>query len=265
MNPNAPVVLQADRKLGETRPFRTELRRRGAKVLMAESLDRAVEIGRSRRPEVVVLDDDLECRPESDPADELRAAFPDAEIILLSSRPDHLNRGIGRGLLYHGLRPLSTSTLIDLVSAALPGRLREATADTAARPMVLCVDDDRGTLNALSRLLAHHGYRVATFVDPRQVLSAIPEIGPDVALLDVVMPELDGRDLSRQIREQYRGLFPIVLHSARASDAERLAGFRYGADYYLPKPCEPHQILDVVDYYADRLDPEEREYLESRL
>ena len=42
-------------------------------------------------------------------------------------------------------------------------------------------------------------------------------------------------------------------------------GFRYGADYYLPKPCEAHQILDVVDYYADRLDREERQFLEGRL
>jgi DNA-binding response OmpR family regulator len=79
------------------------------------------------------------------------------------------------------------------------------------------------------------------------------------------MPGLDGRELSRRIRDQYRGLFPIVMHSAHTSDADRCTSFRHGADYYLPKPCEPHQLLDVVDYYSDRLDAEERSFLESRL
>jgi DNA-binding response OmpR family regulator len=55
------------------------------------------------------------------------------------------------------------------------------------------------------------------------------------------------------------------MHSAKSTDADRIAGFRHGADYYLPKPCEPHQLLDVVDYYADRLDVEERRYIETRL
>ena len=86
-----------------------------------------------------------------------------------------------------------------------------------------------------------------------------------MAIIDVVMPEVDGCELARRIREQYRGMFPIVMHSAKVSDADRWSGFRHGADYYLPKPCEPHQILDVVDYYADHLDAEERQYLESRL
>jgi DNA-binding response OmpR family regulator len=131
--------------------------------------------------------------------------------------------------------------------------------------MVMCVDDDQQTLTSLSRLLNRHGYRVSTFGDPNQVMSAIPEVAPDVAVVDVAMPGMDGRELARRIREQYRGLFPIVIHSARASDADRWAGFRHGADYYLPKPCEPHQLLDVVDYYADRLDAEERQFIEARL
>jgi DNA-binding response OmpR family regulator len=131
--------------------------------------------------------------------------------------------------------------------------------------MVMCVDDDPQTLNSLSRLLHRHGYRVSTFEDPNKVLSAIPDVAPDVAVVDVLMPGLDGRELSRRIRDQYRGLFPIVIHSARATDADRWAGFRHGADYFLPKPCEPHRLLDVVDYYADRLDPEERQFIESRL
>ncbi|MBI3857844.1 MAG: response regulator [Planctomycetes bacterium] len=265
MNQNPPVILQADRRLGETRPFRTELRRRGARVTMAESPENALAIARACAPDVIVLDDDLGNGPSADLAEELQSAYPDAEMILLSSRPEHLNRGIGRGLLYHGLRPLAPSTLIELVSSALEGRLQTPPSAPESSPMILCVDDDRRMLDAVSRLLRRHGYRVSTFADPLRVLNSIPDIGPDLALIDVLMPDLDGRNLSRQIRDRYRGLFPIVMHSAHASDAERVAGFRSGADYFLPKPSEPHQILDVIDYYADRLDPEERTFLESRL
>jgi DNA-binding response OmpR family regulator len=265
MSQQSPVILQADQKLGESRSLRTELRRRGARVLMAETSEKATELAELFPPDVILLDDDLSKGSDSDLAVHFRSAFPEAELILLSSKPENMTRGIGMGLHFHGLRPVSSGTMIDLIASAIPDRLSDAPKAPESSPMVLCVDDDRLTLNSLSRLLHRHGYRVATFEDPRRVLKAIPEIGPDVALLDVIMPDLDGRELSQQIRDQYRGLFPIVMHSAHASDAERLSGFRHGADYYLPKPSEPHRILDVVDYYADRMDAEERQFLEARL
>lgn len=265
MTPTKPVVLHADRKLGETRGFRTELRRRGAIVRMAETAERAVAQALELRPDVLVLDDDLCQEGSVDLLDHFATSCPDAEILLVSSRAEQLNRGLGRGLLFHGLRPISSEMLLELVVDALPGRLSHPSPDPAPSPTVLCIDDDRQTLNSLSRLLERHGYRVCTIQDSREVLPAIPTIGPDMAIIDVVMPEVDGCELARRIREQYRGLFPIVMHSAKVSDADRWSGFRHGADYYLPKPCEPHHILDVVDYYADHLDAEERQFLESRL
>ena len=265
MSQDAPVVLQADRKLGETRQLRTDLRRRGARVLMAETAEQAVKAAMSCPPDVILLDDDLSEGTACDLAEYFRSALPDAEMILLSTRSDQLTRGLGMGLLYHGLRPVTCGTLLELIDDALPGRLRSVSDAAEPAPMVMCVDDDPQTLNSLSRILNRHGYRVSTFVDPEKVMTAIPDVAPDVAVVDVAMPGLDGRELARQIRERYRGLFPIVIHSARATDADRWAGFRHGADYYLPKPCEPHQLLDVVDYYADRLDAEERQFIESRL
>ena len=261
MNAAAPVILQADRKLGETRLLRTELRRRGARVLMAESTEQALAHSALCPPDVVILDDEL----KGDLPEYFRSTFPDAELILLSSRSDRLTLGLGMGLLFHGIRPVTSKTLLEIIDEALPGRLGKEPDASGVAPMVLCVDDDLQTLNALSRILHRHGYRTSTFEDPAKVLPAIPDVAPDVAVVDVAMPGLDGRELARRIREQYRGLFPIVIHSAHATDADRWAGFRHGADYYLPKPCEPHQLLDVVDYYADRLDPEERKFIESKL
>lgn len=265
MNQPPPIILQADRKLGETRPLRTELRRRGARVLMADSADKALELARGIVPDVILLDDDLSGEGAVDLAEFFRIRFPLAEMILLSSKAEDATRGIGLGLLFHGLRPVACATLLDLVVTALPGRLSDPPPSPEDHPMVLCVDDDRQTLASLTRLLGRHGYRVSTFENPSDVMAAIPSVGPDVAVIDVLMPVLDGRQLSRQIREQYRGMFPIVMYSARANEAEKAAGFRHGADYYLPKPCAPDRLLDVVDYYADRLDREERLFLETRL
>lgn len=265
MNQIAPVILQADRKLGESRLLRTELRRRGAQVLMAETAEQAIKQAVLFPPDVVILDDDLGRESACDLVEYFRSSIPDAEMILLSSSSDRMTRGIGVGLLFHGLRPVTCRAMLELISQALPGRLLDAPDLSGLPPMVMCVDDDRATLNSLARVLGRHGYRVSTFDNPEQVLTAIPDVGPDVAVVDVAMPGLDGRELARRIRHQYRGLFPIVLHSARSSDADRWSGFRHGADYFLPKPCEPHQLLDVVDYYTDRLDPEERQFIESRL
>jgi DNA-binding response OmpR family regulator len=264
MTSKTPVILQADRKLGESRALRTELRRRGARVIMAETAAQALE-GAKEAPDVILLDDDLCDGAGGDLLETLTERVPEAEIILLSSKREALSRGIGRGLLYHGLRPVSPETLMELIEAELPGRLNAVPKAVDVHPMVLCIDDDAQTLSSLTRLLEHHGYRVSTIQNSRDALSAIPAIGPDMAIIDVAMPEVNGNELACQIRKQYRGLFPIVMHSAKSSDADRWAGFRHGADYYLPKPSEPHQILDVVDYYADRLDREERQYLESRL
>src|SRR5262249_8529357 len=252
-------------RLGETRALRTELRRRGARVFMAESAEQALDRAAAEKPDVLILDDDL-CRAYSgDLLEMFSERFPEAEVILLSSRGGALTQSVGRGLLFHGRRPVSTETLLELITEALPGRLKEIPKAPEVKPMVLCIDDDAQTLNSLTRLLERHGYRVSTIQDSREVLPKIPAIGPDMAIIDVAMPEVNGCELARKIREHYRGMFPIVMHSAKASDADRWAGFRYGADYYLPKPSEPHQILDVVDYYADKLDVEERQYLESRL
>jgi len=262
MKSTEPVILQADRMLGETRMLRTELRRRGARVLMAETAEEAVAQAKLCPPDILLLDDDLS---GEDLAERFRSTLPDAEVILLSSRDDQLARGFGMGLLYHGLRPVGWRTLLDLIEQALPGRLRPAGDASEPGPMVMCVDDDPQALNSISRLLNRHGYRVCTFADPDKVLAAIPEVAPDVAVVDVLMPGMDGRELSRRIREKYRRLFPIVLHSARATEADRQAGFRHGADYFLAKPCAPHRLLDVVDYYADHLDAEERRFIEPRL
>jgi DNA-binding response OmpR family regulator len=106
---------------------------------------------------------------------------------------------------------------------------------------------------------------VAAFDDPCRALGAVPDVAPDLALLDIMMPGMDGRDLAHRIRETYRSLVPVVMLTARDSGADMAASYLHGASYYVTKPCETGRLLDVIDYFAGDLDAEEREQLKAQL
>jgi CheY-like chemotaxis protein len=250
------IVLWVDEELSRDRPLRVELRRRGARVLMAASVERAFELSELFPVQVFVLSD-------GDAAAQVRSAFPSAEIILLTSSPGEGLQGVGLGLLYSGSRPLAVETMLSLLDAAFPGRLERGVVPRPQPATVLCVDDDPEMLRALSRLLLRRGYRPRPLSDPLAALEMIPQVAPDLAILDVTMPGLDGRELARQIRSVYRNLIPLVMLSARSSGADIAAGYDHGANAYLSKPCPPERLMDVVDYYAGDLDIEEFEALAS--
>jgi CheY-like chemotaxis protein len=255
MADNPLVVLWVDEDLSRDRPLRVELRRRGARILMARTAERAIELSELFTVDLFVL--------TRDQAAHFRSAFPSAEIILLSSTAEEGLPGVGLGLLYSGPRPLATATLITLLDGAFPGRLKPEAIPKPEPATVLCVDDDPQMLRALSRLLIRRGYRPKPLSDPQAALDLLPEVAPDLAILDVTMPGIDGHELARKIRSIYRNLIPVVMLSARSSSSEIAAGFKSGADAYLSKPCPPDRLMDVVDYYVGDLDIEEFEALAS--
>jgi DNA-binding response OmpR family regulator len=256
------VILWVDDDLGRDRPLRVELRRRGARVLMARSAERAIELSELFDVDLFVLSDEAGAAEPGDLAGHFRSASPNAEIILLSSTTAGL-QGVGLGLLYSGPRPLAPETLFLLLDAAFPGRVGRRTVPKPQPATVLCVDDDPEMLRALSRLLVRRGYRPKPLADPLAALEMIPAVAPDLAILDVTMPGIDGYELARQIRTVYRNLIPLVMLSARDSGADIAAGYEHGANAYLSKPCPPERLMDVVDYYAGDLDVEEFEALAS--
>jgi two-component system alkaline phosphatase synthesis response regulator PhoP len=130
---------------------------------------------------------------------------------------------------------------------------------------VLCVDDDPATLRALSRLLTRRGYRVAPCRDARQAIEALGRDRPDLAILDIMMPGMDGLELTGRIREAPQGPIPVVLLSALDSDEAFYEGHCRGACFYMTKPWEPSRMLDVVDYLIGDLDDSERARLKERL
>ena len=107
---------------------------------------------------------------------------------------------------------------------------------------VLVVDDDAAVRDSLARTLRFQGYQVATACDGQQALDAVHSDEPDVVILDVSMPTLDGLQACRQLRAE-GALLPVLMLTARDSVGDRVAGLDAGADDYLVKPFAVQELL----------------------
>jgi two-component system response regulator MprA len=107
---------------------------------------------------------------------------------------------------------------------------------------VLIADDDRAIRDALTRALGLEGYDVVQAVDGNTALSLIESARPDVAILDVMMPNVDGLTVCRVLRAE-RNRLPVLMLTARTETPDRVAGLDAGADDYLAKPFELAELL----------------------
>jgi DNA-binding response OmpR family regulator len=109
-------------------------------------------------------------------------------------------------------------------------------------PTVLVVDDDAGIREALERALRLEGFAVSTAAGGREALAAVARIGPAAIVLDVTMPDLNGRAVCARLRAD--GVrTPILVLSARDEVADRVAGLQAGADDYLVKPFAVPELV----------------------
>jgi two-component system, OmpR family, response regulator MprA len=107
---------------------------------------------------------------------------------------------------------------------------------------VLLAEDDRGVRESLERALRYEGFEVVTAADGRQTLDRARSENPDLLVLDVMMPELDGLEVSRRLRSGGSRL-PILMLTARSEVSDRVAGLEAGADDYLVKPFALDELL----------------------
>ncbi|OGK82733.1 MAG: hypothetical protein A2X52_22420 [Candidatus Rokubacteria bacterium GWC2_70_16] len=119
---------------------------------------------------------------------------------------------------------------------------------------VLVVDDEADIRTILALTLRRAGYEAALAGDGVEALEAIERQPPDLVLLDVMMPRLDGFETLRRIREgRASAQLPVILLTARAQLADRMKGFERGADDYVPKPFEPAEVLARVQSVLRRV------------
>ena len=110
-------------------------------------------------------------------------------------------------------------------------------------PRVLVADDDEDILALVAFRLERSGCRVLKASDGEEALRVALEEIPDLAVLDVMMPRLDGHEVTRRIRANEKtSRIPIILLTARAQDGEVGAGFEAGADDYVKKPFSPQEL-----------------------
>jgi two-component system response regulator MprA len=110
------------------------------------------------------------------------------------------------------------------------------------KPRVLVVDDDKAVRESLRRSLEFNGYLVSLAGDGAEALAAIAAIAPDVVIMDVMMPRLDGLEATRALRTAGHDL-PILVLTARDAVGDRVEGLDAGADDYLTKPFALQELL----------------------
>ncbi len=110
--------------------------------------------------------------------------------------------------------------------------------------LILVVDDDPPSVKMISFLLREEGYDVIAASNGVEALRVVEERAPDLIILDIMMPHIDGLEVCRRIRE--RSNVPIIFLSAKGETSDRVLGLDMGADDYLAKPFEPAELLARV-------------------
>lgn len=128
---------------------------------------------------------------------------------------------------------------------------------------ILIVDDERDILDLLKYNLLKEGYSCETASNGKEALEQVEKFNPDLVLLDIMMPELDGIQTCKAIREmdEHKQVFVVFL-TARGEEYSELAGFEAGADDYITKPIKPQVLLSRVKAMFKRSSVEDTEELE---
>lgn len=112
---------------------------------------------------------------------------------------------------------------------------------------ILIVDDDELILIALGELLRPQGYDVYTVARPADALERLEREDFDLLILDVIMPEMDGFELCRRIRDKERHRdTPIIFLTAKSREEDRERGLGAGANLFLSKPISPDRLLTLI-------------------
>ncbi|SEQ49270.1 DNA-binding response regulator, OmpR family, contains REC and winged-helix (wHTH) domain [Virgibacillus subterraneus] len=117
---------------------------------------------------------------------------------------------------------------------------------------ILIVDDDINILNLVDIYLTRAGYRVFKASDGMEALESIEGIHINLAVVDVMMPEMDGFQLTQQLREDFD--IPVILLTAKGEMDDKEKGFRSGSDDYVVKPFEPKELLFRIQAVLRRYD-----------
>jgi two-component system response regulator ResD len=123
-----------------------------------------------------------------------------------------------------------------------------------ARGSVLVVDDEPTIAEVVSRYLERAGYRTRVASDGARALELVADQRPDLVVLDLMLPGLDGLEVMRRLRQPDREPIALILLTAKGEESDRVIGLRLGADDYVVKPFSPAELVARVDAVLRRVD-----------
>ncbi|RJO62840.1 MAG: DNA-binding response regulator [Dehalococcoidia bacterium] len=121
---------------------------------------------------------------------------------------------------------------------------------------ILVADDDERILNFLCVRLKSAGYEVCTAANGIQAVDHVRSKNPDLVILDLMMPQMDGLEAMREIRTF--ATTPVIMLTARGEDDEKIRGLKLGADDYLAKPFNPDELVARIEAVRRRIEPQDK-------
>lgn len=245
--PAGPWILVVDNEPDVAHLFRLQLEKEGYRVSVVTQASRVLDIARQLQPELITLDllmdmDGLTILSQLK-ADAQTASIP---VVIVSVVPD-AEKGMALGAVDYLLKPLKEGQLLSCVRRVL------AESDSGLQGKILVVDDERDIVGWLKHVLTHHGFSVTEAYDGVQALEAVAADRPDLILLDLKMPRMDGRATIRRLREQEdtRSVPIIVFTATQLSDeAERAQMLGMGVKEFLHKSVTMEQLVGEVRKYV---------------
>ncbi len=120
-------------------------------------------------------------------------------------------------------------------------------------PTIALVDDDRNILTSVSMTLESEGYRVQTYNDGVSALDGLSQVAPDLAILDIKMPRMDGMELLRKLRQ--KSDMPVIFLTSKDDEIDELFGLKMGADDFIRKPFSQRLLVERVKAVLRRFQP----------
>jgi PAS domain S-box-containing protein len=250
--PSGPWVMVVDDDIDVAHLFEYQLEKAGYRVTVVTQGSRVLEVARQLEPELITLD----LMMEVDGLDVLRDLKADPATcnipVVVVSVIAETQKGLSLGAADYLIKPLKEGELLERIRRVLDQLNGEA------RNKILVVDDEIDIVGWLKHFLTHSGYEVAEAYDGVQALEAVAADKPDLILLDLKMPRMDGRTTIRRLREKAESrTIPIIVLSANpiSNETERVEMLGLGVKEFLRKPVTMEHLVAEIKKYLGEISP----------
>jgi DNA-binding response OmpR family regulator len=131
-------------------------------------------------------------------------------------------------------------------------------------PKILVVDDESNILDVVELYLLREGFKVVRAADGPTALKLYAEEKPDLVLLDVMLPKMDGLEVLRQIRQHQQLAVPVIMLTSKSEEEDKLVGLEAGADDYITKPFSPRELVARVKVALRRVEEQQNRATQIR-